>query len=552
MALIEARHINTLFSELQQYGLRGNSALWEVLKQVLKQQQSSFTASSLLDWVDDYVDQLISNSGQQNKMLEMDEFYIEELNLGGMSGGVFSLNVWNDNMRPILIKRCDELEQGLLFREREDINRLIFIGDVHGRIDKLEAFLDDQDVDSSDSKLVFVGDLIDNEINSEANHIGLLQRVKNLVDEKSAYCLLGNHEFNAIGWSLPKGDGTYCRDRNNEGNKKQHRMFLEQVGEDSLEYQKWIAWFKTLPLFLDFGDIKTIHACWHDASLLSLKPYLNPDNSLKSDHWQSAFDKQHQLYSLIETLLKGPEVRLPENCSFFDKNEKERHNIRVAWWKDVCSVNTYRDIAMVPEHQRMTIPNEVLLKDATDYNSEPLFPVVVGHYTLDPTPFPEHLNKKVVCVDFNAAKGGNPLVGFYTNLDSYDDCPSELTEYFGFAYANEIGADRVVSNGVLNHINATIKALPERPISKAYARGVKEILLKNWDPIGIFDPDYPDEELSDEYTAYEDDVAKLALDNQSDTLAAYLVLVEQHVVGVDREDVHRRCAITAHKLIQST
>ncbi|MGR5542266.1 hypothetical protein ACPV5V_27340, partial [Vibrio campbellii] len=101
------------------------------------------------------------------------------------------------------------------------------------------------------------------------------------------------------------------------------------VVEDSVLHKEWVEWFKTLPLFLNFGDVRAIHACWHEESIERLTSYLNSDNTLKEQHWRDAFDEHHELYHLMETLLKGPEVSLPEGCHFEDKHRNIRTNIRV-------------------------------------------------------------------------------------------------------------------------------------------------------------------------------------------------------------------------------
>ncbi|MDO6678426.1 metallophosphoesterase [Shewanella sp. 4_MG-2023] len=549
--LIESKHIASLFTNLRQYGLRGNSALWLLLKETLIDKQCNFTSEGLLAWVD----QFVSNLPIEQHLGE-NEVRINALNRGGMSGGILDLDYWHNTMMPILKSRCEDLEQGLMFCLSEQITSLLFVGDVHGQDAKLNALFEDQgfdveDASSSfvDSKLVFIGDLIDNSPISKVNHLSLLTKVKDLVERKHAYCLLGNHEFNAIGWYLQKADGSFCRDRSNVSNQKQHKFFIQQVGENSSLHKMWIEWFKTLPLFLNFGNIKAIHACWHEESIAKLKPYLNQDNSLKEKFWYSAFDKQHELYQLIETLLKGPEICLPDGVSFSDKTGTDRNHIRVAWWKSRSEVETYRDLAVVPQSQVLNIPTVKLNKDALQYNEQPIFPVVVGHYTLTPTPFPECLSNKVVCVDFNAAKDENPLIGYYCNIDGWDDCPSELISHSGFSYANELNADRVVSKGLIGFMDVMFSSIPPLINHEAFSHYVHQVLLQQWDPIFVYSADPLDEELSNEYADYETEVMRLAQAYKVDELTTYLVLIEQHWIGIEREDSERVCASVAHQIV---
>ncbi|MGC9491311.1 metallophosphoesterase, partial [Vibrio genomosp. F10] len=51
MVMIESKHIDVLFTELPQYGLRGNSALWEMLKETLNETEKQFTGEQLIEWV---------------------------------------------------------------------------------------------------------------------------------------------------------------------------------------------------------------------------------------------------------------------------------------------------------------------------------------------------------------------------------------------------------------------------------------------------------------------------------------------------------------------
>ncbi|WP_025565529.1 metallophosphoesterase [Psychromonas sp. SP041] len=269
--------------------------------------------------------------------------------------------------------------------------RLYFIGDIHAQYNKLTDLLKVINFDTNDSnsmsaggQLVFIGDLIDSVPKNDGDHLALLNKVKSLVENNHAFCLLGNHEFNAVGWATQKENGEWARPHS-DNNRKQHNAFLEAVEEGSMEHKRWISWFKSLPLFIDFGTVKAIHACWDEDVIEQIKPYLNANNSLKEIHWVDAFDKTHELFNLCETLLKGPERKADK--PFTDKTGKVRTQKRIEWWAD------------------------------SEYK-EPIVPIVIGHYTLNC--LPKVLSNKVVCVDYNAAKGDNPLVCCKFELMSTD------------------------------------------------------------------------------------------------------------------------------------
>ncbi|MEZ8946221.1 metallophosphoesterase [Vibrio sp. 10N.222.54.B12] len=597
MAMIESKHIDALFTDLSQYGLRGNSALWAMLKEALNETEKQFTGEQLIEWVLNFTREnmftslvneienctgyptnwnILSEYGYQenfNNSLEqigaggksveccewltefvekilanddMDtDLYIEAFNRGGMSGGGFQLGCWKMDMLPTLISRIRQLEEGLKFRANHNLDEMLFIGDVHGQVEKLDELLSHYCWQEGDAKLIFVGDLIDNSLESGAEHLALLNKVKQWVDDGHALCLLGNHEFNAIGWLLTDDKRNFCRDRTKPGNIKQHQLFIKQVGEDSAEHKKWVEWFKQLPLFLNFGDMTAIHACWHDQSIQRLRPYLNDDNSLKEEHWYDAFNTEHELYQLIEILLKGPEVTLPKGSSFLDKNGIERSQIRVAWWKNVYSVDNYQDLAVVSKEQRERIPTIKLAKGAKKYNQAPLVPVVIGHYTLEPTLFPQVLSSKVICVDFNAAKNEYPLV----SLPTWSDFSENIQENTEFCFVGEPAPSRIVSCGIMSMLDDKVNSLPKRIQSSEFETYVSKVLLEEWDPIGVHDPDYFDEDLSDEYSDYEECVNRLAQAGDIGSLAAYLILTEQHVIGLERQNAEYQCSKVAYDLV---
>ncbi len=49
----------------------------------------------------------------------------------------------------------------------------------------------------------------------------------------------------------------------NAKNSEQHRAFLDQIGDGSVAHAEAVSWFATLPLWLDLGGLRVVHACWH-------------------------------------------------------------------------------------------------------------------------------------------------------------------------------------------------------------------------------------------------------------------------------------------------
>jgi hypothetical protein len=100
----------------------------------------------------------------------------------------------------------------------------------------------------------------------------VLRIARSMCDAGAARAVMGNHEFNAIGWAAQDKDGAFLRSHSAK-NANQHAKFLVQVGESSAAHKDAIDWFRSLPVWLDFPGFRVVHACWHDASCEVLKPF---------------------------------------------------------------------------------------------------------------------------------------------------------------------------------------------------------------------------------------------------------------------------------------
>jgi hypothetical protein len=290
--------------------------------------------------------------------------------------------------------------------------KLDVIGDVHGEFAKLAALLSQLGYSDSGGlwrhpsrKAIFVGDLIDR----GPNQVAVVDLVRKMVQAGEAHCILGNHEFNAIAWATenPRSPAEFLRDHDKPGNREQHAAFLAQVGEGSPLHAETIAWFKTLPLWLDFGDLRIVHACWDPSSIETLKPLLGPNQTLTDQLIVDASNPQHDAYKAVEVICKGPEAQLPPGLSFKDKEGKDRDAVRVAWWHD--DLSRFREAAHIHRQYKHLLPEGPLPEPWNSFKyAGP--PVIFGHYWF--TGIPEvKQNKKFCCVDYSVAHGG-PLVAY--------------------------------------------------------------------------------------------------------------------------------------------
>ena len=286
------------------------------------------------------------------------------------------------------------------------------VGDIHGQANELKALLESMgyEIDASGiyshqtRKVIFLGDFIDRGIQQEQ----VIDIVRPMIESGNALSVMGNHEFNAIAYYLKDEESGEFLRKHTDKNRGQHKEFLSVYENDEQAYEEVIKWFMTLPLWLDLGEIKIIHACWDSNWIDKLKPTLNDDNTLDESIVTRASNESNWEYEAIETLLKGKEIPLKNGVSFKDKDGYSRHNIRVRWWDQ--SAKTYKSAFMGPESAITHIPDDDIDGDhLVDYSHSEV-PVFLGHYWMEGEPQP--LANNIACIDYSVAKPGGKLVAY--------------------------------------------------------------------------------------------------------------------------------------------
>ncbi|MEJ8852731.1 metallophosphoesterase [Variovorax rhizosphaerae] len=287
-----------------------------------------------------------------------------------------------------------------------------FIGDIHGQAGKLEALLRKLGyVEKAGGwvppylrKAIFVGDLIDR----GPEQVKVVKTVRAMVENGRALALMGNHEFNAIGFVTqhPQDPTAFLR-RHSPKNISLHAEFLRQVGCGSALQLELVEWFKTLPLALDLGGARAVHAWWHQPYVDLVTRQLPSGKPMDEDFLHAAYNRGSPECLAMEGLTKGLEIRLPPGRSFVDHGGIERYDVRAKWWEG--GARSYRDVAIVGAHQLDRMPECELPPGYLGGGPINGTPVFIGHYWMEGTP---HLQtSKVACLDWSAAKAG-PLVAY--------------------------------------------------------------------------------------------------------------------------------------------
>lgn len=291
------------------------------------------------------------------------------------------------------------------------------IGDVHGCALTLELLLhrlgykDDGGVFYHPYRqAIFLGDIVDRGPRiREALHI-----VKNMVDAGSAQCIMGNHEYNALGYITPTPDSEphllehghdvkYVRAHNGRHNRLIAETLM-QFASYPEEWRMFIEWFRTLPVFLELPGCRVVHACWDDPLIQQYKRGNYP-RVLDKAFIQKSADKTSFEGRFMDRLTRGTDLLLPEGRILKSKDGYQRRMFRTKFWAN--RPQTLEDVAFQPDPLPQDLAHLALndeQKAKLIFYPEDQVPVFVGHYWLQGKPKP--LRKNVACLDYSAVKFG--------------------------------------------------------------------------------------------------------------------------------------------------
>lgn len=281
-----------------------------------------------------------------------------------------------------------------------------FIGDIHGYADHLEALLKklgyrknkDGVYSHPERMALFVGDYIDRGPKIRET----LDIIKKMTEQGHAIALMGNHEYNALCFEFKDtAAGGHLRPHSIK-NIVQHYETLLQFKHHPTEWDDYLNWFLSLPLYYETIQYRAVHACWDPDHIAFLHETL-PNNRLATDLLVRATKEGTPLYEAVEDTLKGKELTLPPGYYIEDKDAHRRSAIRIKWWENPL-YGTYKnlsveDIESLPDH-----PIDLShLKNHHYYPPEEKV-VFFGHYWMRNEPAP--IRHNICCLDYSVAKGG--------------------------------------------------------------------------------------------------------------------------------------------------
>jgi hypothetical protein len=274
------------------------------------------------------------------------------------------------------------------------------IGDIHGHEAELRALLDRLGYKEARGayrhpegrRVLFLGDFIDR----GPCILQTLQIVRAMVEEGTAMAILGNHELNALRYFTNDSAGKPLREHCAK-NTGQVQATIDQIPPDQLKY--WLSWFANLPLWLDLGDLRAVHACWDEAAMRALKD-LGP---LTPEVLATVSVKGTPGHTVISHLLNGPEGWLPEGVLHETADGTLRPEFRVRWWANLeglsCADAIFPECSQVPDLPPAKMP------ECVPY-PEDACPVFFGHYAIRDGREPAPQAANLACLDYGVGKGG--------------------------------------------------------------------------------------------------------------------------------------------------
>jgi hypothetical protein len=311
------------------------------------------------------------------------------------------------------------------------------IGDVHGCAMTLTRLLERMGYRKVDGVYqherrcaVFLGDIVDRGPRiREALHI-----VRDMVERGSARIVLGNHEFNALTYCTQRqpGNGREYLRPHIPSNTRQIAETLEQFANYPQEWQSFLDWFLTLPLFIefagqpDFSGFRVVHACW-DQALIEAHLRHYGSAHIDGDFIRASVQPGSLECHIKQRLTGGVDIPLPAGMKIVSNDGYERHAFRTKFW--VPKPATYGDLLFQPD----PLPDEIAVAPISSEHRQQMVnygpeqpPLFVGHYWLKGKPQPVAPN--VACLDYSAVKYGR-LVAYRMDGEAHLRAHKYVWEY---------------------------------------------------------------------------------------------------------------------------
>jgi len=251
---------------------------------------------------------------------------------------------------------------------------------------------------------IFVGDIIDRGPQIRE----ALRIVRAMVERGSARMILGNHEYNALAYCTlldhpVDGERRFIREHTVR-HTMQIQETLDQFRNYDDEWRDMLAWFLTLPLFIELPQCRVVHACW-DERLIENLLRQRGNGFIDSAFLQASTERHSFERMVVDRLTRGLDLQLPDGAAITGQDGFTRRMFRAKFWAD--NPQTYQEVAFQPD----PLPDHVAAMPISDddrgkllYYGADAKPLFVGHYWQRGNPRP--LRHNLACLDYSAVHRG--------------------------------------------------------------------------------------------------------------------------------------------------
>ncbi|TVR72430.1 MAG: phosphoesterase [Marinilabiliales bacterium] len=278
------------------------------------------------------------------------------------------------------------------------------IGDVHGNAEALKKLLNKLGYSKKSGyychphrKAVFTGDFV----NRGGKVRQTLKIVKRMTENRAAFAVMGNHEYNLICYHTKSTGRGYLR-RHNSASRTLFSPTHKAFSNYRQEWEEYLDWMKQLPLFLEFEHFRVVHACWDKRVIKFVRRNL-PGNRMTESFLHNSAREGTIEQNVAEVLLSGVEIPAGSLTTVINQTGKPAESLRIKWWMEP---KKYR-LAEVALGDYQIRPNRFINgreeKAFIPYheNRRPLF---IGHYCLREEPGIQSPN--ICCVDYCCYRKG--------------------------------------------------------------------------------------------------------------------------------------------------
>ncbi len=272
------------------------------------------------------------------------------------------------------------------------------IGDVHGNADALKDLLSKLGYIKSngyyshpENKAVFTGDFV----NRGKKVRQTVRIVRRMVENKAAYAVMGNHEYNLICYHTKSLKRGYLR-KHNSANRSLFYHTTKAFIDHPREWKETFGWIKQLPLFLEFENFRVTHAGW-DKRIVKFVKRNFPGNILTEAFIHNSVRPHTMENQVVETMLSGVEIPVGKHTTVLNSSGKPVDRMRIKWWLEPDNLR----LQQVALGEYKVLSNRPINKKDMDFflpyptKRRPLF---IGHYCLR-----EELglqSPNICCVDY--------------------------------------------------------------------------------------------------------------------------------------------------------